>query len=337
MPHVPQRPPRSHPFQRAALRAPAPGRRLPARSLLAGLCALLLAGCASQTKGQKITPGTTPDQEETELRERLLERELPEEPGALLLELDGLLRAWNQTKLSAREVDERKHRALDLDLRRGARQRLDVLIEQIESGPPRNRQIAAMAVGFSGSPRALSPLLAALDDPLVGVRQNALLGLGLLADPSTPLEPLRQRLLEAPEATSRNNAAYALQRLLEAGVREEGLLEDLRLALLDPEPGVRVQAATCLRVLQDPAALPELADRLEDQETLVAVAAARAIRRIGEEVDAERGRCARNLFEAWRKAKGERRDALRYELRILRGADLGEKEEDWREWAFKLP
>jgi HEAT repeat protein len=254
-----------------------------------------------------------------------------------VLELDGLLRAWNQSKLSANADDEPKHRALDLDLRRGARQRLDLLIELLETGAPRNRQVAAMAIGFSGSERALPPLLAALDDELPAVVQNALIGLGLLAQADTPLEKIRRLLLEAPESKTRNNAGFALQRLLEVGVRSPGLLDDLRLALIDPEPGVRVQAATSLRLLQDPKALPDLADRLQDNEDLVAVAAARAMRRIGQEIDAECGRCARNLFEAWKEAKGNRKAALQYEMAVLRRGDLGDKEEDWREWAYKLP
>jgi HEAT repeat protein len=302
-----------------------------------GLTVGLLGSCASNKNQQKVTPGSSAKQEETEVRERRLEREFPTETGALVLELDGLLRAWNQSKLSAVEGDEPKHRALDLDLRRGARQRLDELIDLLETGAPRNRQVAAMAIGFSGSERALPPLLAALDDELPGIVQNALIGLGLLANADTPLVRIRELLLEAPESTTRNNAGFALQRLLEVGVRAPGLLDDLRLALIDPEPGVRVQAATSLRLLQDPEALPELADRLKDDEDLVAVAAARAIRRIGQEIDAESGRCARNLFEAWKDTKGNRKAALRYEMSILRRADLGDKEEEWREWAYKLP
>ena len=259
-------------------------------------------------------------------------------PGLYLAELDSRLRAWNALKASTRPADSAKLRAVEQELTLFTRQRGPELIEELQGGPPRHRRIAALGLGFTDDAAALGPLLAALDDTDREVVDNALAGLGRLADPETPLGPVLDQLRHAPDADTRRNAAYATLRVLTAGGEEPSAVEVCRLALYDGEPSVRVQAAACLGQLEDGEALPLLADCLDDEFDLVAVACGRAIVHIGTVVPEEQGEAARLLVEAAIEARGRRRELLRRELLRLSGTDRGpDLEEDWREWAHRLP
>ena len=294
--------------------------------------ALLLPSCASTAEPEPALPPLP--------FEGSIERELPASTGELLMETDGILRAWTQAKLDPGE-DGRKRRALEEELRRISTARFEELVSELETGPQKNRQVAAMALGFSGREEALGPMLAALDDDWEEVRQNAMLGLGLLSDPATPLEPLLRELSGGEVGLTRNNAAFAVLRLVsdhEELRTTEDMAQTLRSALHDPEPGVRVQAATTLRLVDDGGSLEDLGDRIADDQPLVAVAALRAVGAIGERVDTSRGRAARLLYEAWRDHKGTLRTRAKIEmLRLSGGLDYGEVEADWRDWAYRMP
>lgn len=270
-----------------------------------------------------------------------IERELPESTGELLVEIDSLLRSWNKTKLEVQRDDGRKQRALEAELERMVAWRFEDLAAELEFGPPRNRQIAALALGFAKDPAALGALLARLDDDREPVVQNALLGLGVLADPATPVESILRPLERSSDSITRNNAVFALLRLIEIDEEDsfgtEDTIEALRSALRDPEPGVRAQAAAAMQAVGTEAELEDLNDRLHDAQTLVASAALRAIGEIGRREDTARGRAARMIFESWTKSSGSLRSAAHFEMLLLSdGRDYGE-EADWRDWAYRLP
>lgn len=270
-----------------------------------------------------------------------VERELPESIGDLLMEIDGILRAWNNTKLEVQRDGGRKQRALEAELERITAWRFEDLVGELEFGAPRNRQIAALALGFSDDPAALGALLPGLDDDRESVVQNCLLGLGVLADPETPVEPLVRALERSADRITRNNAVYALLRLADTDAERltrPDVAEALRSSLRDPEAGVRAQAAAALKLVGSEDELEDLGDLLHDDPPLVASAALRAIGAIGRRQDTARGRASRLVFETWAEGTGSLRSEARLEMLMLSsGLDYGENVEDWRSWAYRLP
>jgi len=270
--------------------------------------------------------------------------ELALEPiGYFLTEMDARARAWTNLKLGARSAEEmRKLRLLEQEIARRAQERFADVLEELRGGPPKNRAIAALVLGFSGEVSAQQALLVALGDEDAQVVGNALVGLGVLALPDTATAQIAYVLRTHPEGWTRSNAAYALQRIA-ANARAQQIplssevVESCRLALIDPEPGVRAQAATTLGVLADPSAVAALADLLFDEESLVCVAAARALRAIGQEQLEQKGACARALVQGWERARAERKRALRLELMHLAQTDYGDSTDEWKQWAFRMP
>jgi hypothetical protein len=266
---------------------------------------------------------------------------VPEEPDAIgffLADFDASLRAWTRLELTASsEVDERRLRTLEQDMWRRASERVDELIDVLQFGAPKNREVAAAALGFSGQPSAQGPLLAALSDSEPVVVQHALLRLGLLALPDTPCAQICYHLRNHPDPWTRNNAAFALQRIVQAGGRAEGVLEACREGLYDPEPGVRAQTAACLGLLVDTESLTPLGDKLFDDTPLVVGAAAASLSRIAREKLEHKGVVARLLADALDRVDPAQRRSLIHQLERLSGLDLGTEARDWKEWAYRLP
>jgi HEAT repeat protein len=325
---------------RPRINRPAAQRRGGAR--LALLCAaLLVAACKSNEDPRENGVRAAPDL--IELSDRPVELADDRAPGAILADFDGQIRRWNEFALSNRAEDQRKRRRLEDFLRVMARKHLELLDQELSSPNSRHRAIAASAIGFSGELGLSGALVAALEDDVTEVVDNALLGLGQLADPATPVAPLVQLLGSGADGWTRSNAAFALKRIVEAGgaqdlnVRED-LRESLKLALLDREDAVRVQAAATLQTTAVRADLPALVDALYDPAALVVVASAMAVRRVGEEEDGARGEAARALYDAWQEREERNvRTVVKAELARLAGRNFGDDEEQWREWAYGLP
>ena len=265
----------------------------------------------------------------------------PQSIGFFLAQYAKTLKQWHQLKLTAKsDQDLRRLHAMERSLQKRSAERFDELLVVLVEGAPVNRQTSAMAIGFSGSPRALSPLLDALSDSNGGVVQNALTGLGLLADPQTPTRVLASLLVNHPDPWTRNNAAFALQCIVSSraeAVPDEELAEECRDALIDEEPGVRAQCASVLGILKDPKAVQPLADLLYDDVNLVSAAAATSLSHIARSSPRDKGTIVRELVQALEKLDPDRRPSVLRELCLLRDANLGENPEDWREWAWNLP
>jgi HEAT repeat protein len=263
----------------------------------------------------------------------------PESIGYFLAMFDRSLTQWSELVLSASNTREKNELlALELNMEERARKRRDELLATLETGIAQNRRIAAATLGFSRDPTVLGPLLAVLDeegDPELA--QKALLGVGVLALPETPIEGPRRLLLTAPEAWTRNNAAFALLALARAGARAEGLEEACRAGLADEEAGVRAQCASALGVMGAAGAVPNLRELLGDESNLAALGAAVALARIGRDIPEEKGAVARALVATLDSVPEERRLQILRALRWLSGTDLGENTRPWLEWAAKLP
>jgi hypothetical protein len=309
---------------------------------LATLLALLLAPACKSNKDPR-DDGVRPAPEVIELSDRPVELADDRASGAILADFDGQIRRWNEFALSNRAEDQRKRRRLEDFLRVMARKHIELLDQELSSPNSRSRAIAASAIGFSGELSMSGALVAALDDDVIEVVDNALLGIGQLADPATPIAPLLHLLASAGDGWTRSNAVFALKRIVEAGgVKEpkarEDLREALKLALLDREDAVRVQAAATLQTTAIREDLPALVDALYDPAALVVVASAMAVRRVGEDEDDARGEAARALFVAWQEREERNvRTIVKGELARLAGRNFGDDEDQWREWAYGLP
>lgn len=322
------------------LRSPRPGRIRSAAALFGLVC---LIGCSATNDGSTRKQLTEDELaaypiEVGELSNRPIDLNDGRDVGAVLADLDGQLNRWNELLLSADQTDQRMCRRLEEYLKVQSRNNFSLLEQELTGGNARNRSIAAATLGFSADPRATGLLVAAMDDARVEVIDASLLGLGLLADVDTPMEPLARKLELAPDGWTRNNAAYAIKRLAEAGAPTESIHGSVRLALLDSWDSVRAQAAATLLVIGNREDIIALRDSLYDPATMVALAAAKAIRRIAIDDETARGEAARTLFEAWQELNNRNLQiAVRTELAVLSGRNWGDDKERWREWAYGLP
>ena len=295
------------------------------------LLASLLVACASESSSRKIE-NAAPD-EYVAIRD-----EVPEPIGKFLADLDLSIRAWTNLTMTARsEEDERKARELAAVLERETNRRRDELVAELASGPARNRQRAAAALGFTGDPTVLGPLLAALEDRDPDVVHNAALGLALLGSAETPTETLTALLADHPDPQTRSMAAYALCSVVEAGADPTPLLPTVRMSLTDSAPGVRMQCALIAGMAGDPDSVQALADLLHDEQVLVRLAAIEALVQLGKRTGEVKGTAARALVDAWRDADRSMRSHLREGMVRLAGEDLGDEEERWVRWSRNLP
>jgi hypothetical protein len=261
-----------------------------------------------------------------------------ESVGFFLTKLDNQLKAWTNLKIGAESSDElRTLRSLETEIAQETARRKQDLLAELESRSPNNRSVAAIALGFTGDSGVVGPLYTALADPDPLVENNALVGLGVLASPETPLPRICHILASDEDPWTRSNAAYAMSAVVGAGGRDDCAAPTCRDALIDEEPGVRVQAATILGMLADRAAVAGLGDLLYDEQPLVARAAAAALGAIARAEMEELGPIARRLTDAAVRRKDPLQSALVQELRRLSSVDYGDDLKAWTEWAYRLP
>lgn len=299
--------------------------------------ALLLfvgAGCASTDADTKIDP----EDDET-FRPLGPASRMDDSIGKYLADLSTAISAWNAMTMAATtDKERRKQDLLEINIRERSRNRFTELLAELETGPEHNRIIAAAAIGFSREEAALSPLLAALDDPSDKVVGNALLGLGILGSPNTPLHEVGELMRFSPNSRTRWSAADCALSLIAAGAETEGIRDPARAGLTDAEePVVRTQSALILALLGDTESVDALGVLLFDEVPLVSSSAAQALAYIGRKHPEAAGPAARALFTAL--SEGDRTLQLRVHPSMVqlsrRDFDLDLAE--WEEWVRRLP
>jgi len=258
--------------------------------------------------------------------------------GKFLADISASIQAWSHKTWSATSrVDLRKQNLLEHHITQEARKRKEDLLYSLEAGPQRNRVIAAAALGFTRDPEVLSPLLVALEDADPRLVGNALLGLTILEDPNTPTERITSILRYDKDPELRGSAAYCARTLAERGVRNEGLTDAGRAALLDSEPIVRAQCCLLLAILGDADSFEAIEAFIRDPVPLVSAAAVRALGVLGETAPERRGDCARALSIELGADDREMRERVRRSLIRLAGRDYGNDEDRWLIWSARLP
>lgn len=302
-----------------------PIRRGPAAGATAVALALLFSSCQSDPAPEPEAWTPPPVTE-------------PSGTGFFLVELDNRLLAWQKLRLEASSrSDKRLLRGLERELTQQTSKRQEELLDELASPSPKNRAIAAIALGFTGDPTAVGPMLAALGDSDSLVRNNALVGLGILGHGETPMARLCYLLETDPDPWTRNNAAFAIQAVVAAGGTDDCVLTSCREALVDLEPGVRAQSASVLGLLVDSDSVEDLDDLLYDEVRLVSAAASAALANIGRRDLTVKGKAARALVDAVDRVDEDFQPHILTELIRLAELSYGDDFEAWTEWAYKMP
>ena len=208
----------------------------------------------------------------------------------------------------------------------------------LESGPPRNRAIAAGALGFSASKDVLGPLVVALADKEADVVQNAALSLALLQNTETPMLALLEVMQGNTNGNARANAAYAVRSILEAGgTADENVIKAARHGLVDEEPFAQAQSALILAIAKDGDSIPDLGELLQAKSPLVMGAGTQALLALGRGDPKLLGPTARAMVTGMGAATKEQRPAIQRAQVLLSGHNYEDDLGKWTEWAQRLP
>lgn len=263
--------------------------------------------------------------------------------GFALAELDSSIQKWNSLVLTGDAAkDGPRLKYLEEAIRYRTNQSFEGLVDQVTTGPLINRQIAATALGFSGSPKALPPLLAAMLDSDSQVVANALLGLSILGLPDTPVGNIASKLSDRSQPTNvRVNAGRALRALrvgrLE-GEERTSVLGAARSGLGDDEPSVAMNSALLLAELGDAESILAIAERLRHPSANVARAASRSLAYLGTIDATSKGPAVRALVACLPHVDNRAvRPFVYVDLQRVAGKNYGDDVDQWLKYANTLP
>lgn len=181
--------------------------------------------------------------------------------------------------------------------------RVNLQISKLKSPDAAVRKQAAVELGGFKNPRAVQPLLDALNDSDDDVQANAAKALGQIADPNS-LQPLLADLdaardnyrgnytLKYPLAEAAGGLGPIALEPLMARLRDKDIgeaaggglvkigapaVDPLLATLNDPDPALRVRVAGLLGSIKDPRAVPALIAALKDKDLDVCKSAAAAL------------------------------------------------------------
>ncbi len=263
--------------------------------------------------------------------------------GLALADLDRSIRAWNTLVLTGNAAkDGPRMGYLEEAIAHKAKAKIEVLIDQLETGPLVNRRIAATALGFSGKDDALSPLLNALEDTDDQVVANALLGLSILGNSKTPVGGVARLFSDRNQTIEiRNNAGRVLRATSPSSLDDSSrnlVVESARSAIGDEEPSVVVYAMLLLAELEDTDSLERIALRLDDPSPLVGRASSRALAYIGSVDDHSKGPATRALVASLKRVNSRTvRPAVYRDLQNLSQINYGDDIDAWIRYAANLP
>lgn len=249
--------------------------------------------------------------------------------GALIQQADTHLRSWHALMGRPRDAGNLEDlQSMQFAIAAFVVKHRAMFEDQAIGGPPRNRGIATAILGFCGDATVLPILMnnAADADPQVAAK--ALLSIGVLGSPDTPVSPLLMAV-ERPDATEEltSNAAFALFRLADRlrADPDGGLEAGFLLLLRSPDASVRAQAALGLGLVRASAAVPQITDLLAaDPLPAVRTAAAWSLGLIGMRGSTEP--LIRALADPDEVTAGTARGALTR----IHGRDYGPAPASWR-------
>jgi hypothetical protein len=151
----------------------------------------------------------------------------------------------------------------------------DEVTRALQSNDDDTREEAARALGELNDPRAVTPLISALEDKNHYVRREAAKSLGRLGDERAI--PALLHALKDEDRSGREGAAEGLAEL------KDMALDPLIKALKDPDWHVRMGVLVSLRIIGDKRVIPDIIDALKDENRFVRREAVKSLGRIGDE------------------------------------------------------
>lgn len=145
---------------------------------------------------------------------------------------------------------------------------IDIVLGRLSDADGEVRATAATLLGRLGDPRAITPLLVALQDPYTA--RAAALALGHLG--AGEAVPALMQAMKHADVVIRFAAVSALGQL-----RDPQAVDALIYALHEPDVSVQKQAARALSQIGDPRAIPHLVEALHDSRLAVRGVAAEAL------------------------------------------------------------
>ena len=217
----------------------------------------------------------------------------------------------------------------------------DGLVEQLRHGAHERRVVAAWAMGFSRVPErelvidgeviviasrheeAVEELVALLDDASDDILRNAMVALWKLAEPSTPVAPLCDVVVNHHDGLVRANATLALGAILRpetASAAQDATL----VALSDSEPKVRLHAASIARRFSTPAYTRRIEQIIPDEEM------ARIRANMAAALGAARSRTSAPVLVPLLDSPRVIESTMAHQALVtIFGDDLGDDSEDW--------
>lgn len=238
-------------------------------------------------------------------------------------ELDQKLRLWREAKnKNVHEVIQ----PTELALKEMVRGNFSQLVTACREGQPGERAIASMALGFSNDSRALTPLLDLLADPDPNLRYNALVAIGNIHDPETPVDPILPAI-EDTDPMVRAGAAYCLGGIVPP-MTDKGALIPLLKATQDPDTRVRANAVATLGYMGNHMATKTIvSNSLFDEHWIVRYNACAALGRMKDQ------RAVVPLIEKLDDENQDVRIMAEEALRQITDQDYGRNKSAWRAWA----
>ena len=207
-----------------------------------------LGGCASDRENH-------PKQnEKPALDESQVDHDQAEDPEVLFRRLDDTMSRWSEAR---ERGDHGWIHALERELRELAISNMTILTRWLQGEDGGRRVVAAMALGFSRDSRVLSPLMIAIHDDDSYVRSNALIGIGLVHDPDTPVDPILEALSDKDPAV-RLAAAYCLGEIVPPKSDGGALVPLMKVLRTEVEDSVKNHAVVSLGHLGNHMAVPTI-------------------------------------------------------------------------------
>lgn len=298
--------------------------------------AAVLAACSTGPKKLDPVPLT---EEEIEFLKKLDDPEtfsLVQDVPELFQTLGNLNEAWVDAFLTKDSPKQfRVYTNLGEILTRRVYANFETILDQLHKGPPPNKIIAAMSLGFSRIPenekfpqvypKAIEALVGVLDSGNDAIVKNALLGLFVLGDPETPLDTILDIMVQHHDSDVRANAALAVQAIATPEMAEK-ILPYVLPGLKDDKAIVRVHCILIAIKLQDDSLTTALVEQLYDQPPLIQAGVARALGNLN-----DISLCEYLIPLTQSRYPIVREYALK-SLRTLSGKDYGFDMDDWNDW-----
>ncbi len=242
----------------------------------------------------------------------------------LFSQLDYNMREWTEAK---KKGDDAGISFFEKELYEQSAGNLDTLLRTLRGKNNQSyRIIAAMALGFGQSPKALPVLIENLHDLDSSIVNNCLQSIGFMGDKETPLPPLVD-VLRTKKGKTQAFAAYAIGETVTPKREFHGADLALLELLNDPEIFLRMNAVSALGKMQLKSAVkPIITTNLFHEYPRVRLAAIAALGTI------KHPSATASLIESLKDADPKIRKRTIWALKRITDKDFEDDRNSWQNW-----